>query len=124
MTNSGRFIEMRDGLLHTREDCEGARCAFRWPEFEHFNWVSDYFEVIAAGHDATALRMVEEAGGDLSVSFIAMAQRAAQVAAFLATHAIGRGDRILVMLPNCVALWEVMLAAIRIGAVIIPATTL
>jgi acetyl-CoA synthetase len=28
------------------------------------------------------------------------------------------------MLPNCIALWEVMLAAIRLGAVIIPATTL
>jgi acetyl-CoA synthetase len=28
------------------------------------------------------------------------------------------------MLPNCVALWETMLAAIRLGAVIIPATTL
>jgi acetyl-CoA synthetase len=28
------------------------------------------------------------------------------------------------MLPNCTALWETMLAAIRLGAVIIPATTL
>ena len=124
MTNSGRFIALRDELLRTREDCEGARRTFRWPEFEHFNWVRDYFEVIAAGNDATALRMVDDAGGDRSVSFIAMAERAAQVAAFLALHGIGRGDRILVMLPNCVALWEVMLAAIRVGAVIIPATTL
>src|SRR5262249_59646403 len=113
-----------DELLRTREDCEGARRAFLWPEFEHFNWVSDYFEVIAAGNDATALRMVDEAGGDRSVSFIAMAQRAAQVAAFLATHGIGRGARLLVMLPNCVALWEVMLAAIRVGAVVIPAPAL
>jgi acetyl-CoA synthetase len=35
-----------------------------------------------------------------------------------------RGDRLLVMLPNCAALWETVLAAIRMGAVIIPATTL
>src|SRR5215468_12210245 len=124
MTNSGRFIALRDELLRTREDCEGARRTFRWPEFEHFNWVRDYFEVIATGNDATALRMVDDAGGDRSVSFAAMAQRAAQVAAFLVARGIGRGDRILVMLPNCVALWEVMLAAIRLGAVIIPATTL
>ena len=124
MTHSRRFIALRDELLRTREDWESARREFRWPAFEEFNWARDYFEVIAAGNDATALRMVDDAGGDRSVSFAAMAQRAAQVAAFLAAQGIGHGDRILVMLPNCVALWEVMLAAIRLGAVIIPATTL
>ena len=124
MTNSQRFIALRDELLRMREDCAGARRVFRWPVFEHFNWARDYFEAIAAGNEATALRMVDDAGGDRAVSFAAMARRAAQVAAFLAAHGIGRGDRILVMLPNCVALWEVMLAAIRLGAVIIPATTL
>jgi len=124
MTNSRRFIELRDQLLSAREDCELARREFRWPALDEFNWVRDYFEVIAAGNDATALRMVDDAGGDRSVSFAAMARRAAQVAAFLAARGIGRGDRILVMLPNCIALWEVMLAAIRLGAVIIPATTL
>src|SRR6516165_2388535 len=123
MTNS-RFIALRDELLRMRGDCAGARREFRWPVFEHFNWARDYFEVIAAGNETTALRMVDDAGGDRAVSFAAMAGRAAQVAAFLAAHGIGRGDRILVMLPNCVALWEVMLAAIRLGAVIIPATTL
>jgi acetyl-CoA synthetase len=124
MTNSRRFIALRDELLRTREDCETARRVFRWPVFEEFNWARDYFEVIAAGNDATALRRVDDAGGDCSVSFAAMAERAAQVAALLAAQGIGRGDRVLVMLPNCVALWEVMLAAIRLGAVIIPATTL
>ncbi len=124
MSNSRRFIALRDELLRAREDWQGAQCEFRWPVFEEFNWAGDYFEVIAAGNDTTALRMVDDAGGDRSVSFAAMAERAAQVAAFLTSQGIGRGDRILVMLPNCIALWEVMLAAIRLGAVIIPATTL
>jgi acetyl-CoA synthetase len=53
-----------------------------------------------------------------------MAARAAQVAAFLAAQGVERGDRLLVMLPNCLELWEAMLAAIRLGAVIIAATTL
>ena len=35
-----------------------------------------------------------------------------------------RGDRILVMLGNVVPLWECMLAAMKLGAVIVPATTL
>ena len=124
MTNSDRFIALRDGLLRTREDWARACNEFRWPQFEEFNWVGDYFEVIAAGNDATALRMVDDAGGDRSISFASMTVRAAQLAAFLATQGVGRGDRLLLMLPNCVALWEAMLAAIRLGAVIIPATTL
>ena len=35
-----------------------------------------------------------------------------------------RGERILLMLGNVVPLWEVMLAAMKLGAVVIPATTL
>jgi acetyl-CoA synthetase len=124
MTNSERFIALRDELLRAREDWQAARNGFHWPRFEEFNWVGDYFDVIASGNDATALRLVDDAGGDQSVSFAAMAARAAQVAAFLASQGVGRGDRLLVMLPNCSALWEAMLAAIRLGAVIIPATTL
>ena len=124
MTNSNRFIALRDQFLHAPVGWEGTRAEFRWPLFGEFNWVGDYFDVIAAGNDATALRMVDDAGGDQSVSFAAMSARAAQVAAFLASQGVKRGDRVLLMLPNCTALWEVMLAAIRLGAVIIPATTL
>ena len=38
-----------------------------------------------------------------------------------ARWACGRGDRVLLMLGNGVPLWEVMLAAMKLGAVIIPA---
>ncbi|MBV9358763.1 MAG: AMP-binding protein, partial [Chloroflexi bacterium] len=34
------------------------------------------------------------------------------------------GDRILLLLPNCVPLWETTLAAMKLGAVVIPAATL
>jgi acetyl-CoA synthetase len=37
---------------------------------------------------------------------------------------VRRGDRILLMLGNTVPLWETMLAAMKLGAVVIPATTL
>ncbi len=37
---------------------------------------------------------------------------------------VRRGDRILLMLGNVVPLWEVMLAAMKLGAVVIPASTL
>lgn len=36
----------------------------------------------------------------------------------------GRGDHVLLMLGNQAPLWEAILAAVKLGAVIIPATTL
>jgi acetyl-CoA synthetase len=124
MSNSDTFIALRDQLLRTREDWALAKREFRWPAFENFNWVRDYFDVIAADNEACALRMVDNAGADESVSYARVARRSKQVASFLAAHGVGRGDRLLIMLPNCVPLWETMLAAIRMGAVIIPASTL
>ncbi|HVW68905.1 MAG TPA: AMP-binding protein [Steroidobacteraceae bacterium] len=125
MHATARFIEARDVLLRSREDWASAQREFRWPQFEEFNWVGDYFDVIAAGNPSSpALRVVNDSGYDESLSFRDLAQRSARVAGFLASRGLGQGDRVLIMLPNCVALWETMLAAIRLGAVIIPATTL
>jgi len=53
-----------------------------------------------------------------------MSRRSNQVANFLREQGVHRGDRIVVQLPNHVAMWEIMLAAIKLGAVIIPAATL
>ena len=124
MNNSRRFIALRDQLLQLRTDQAAALREFRWPEFERFNWARDYFDVIAAGNEATALRLVDDVGTDQSLSFAALARRSQQLAAFLAAQGVAPGDRVLLMLPNCIALWETMLAAIRMGAVIIPASTL
>jgi acetyl-CoA synthetase len=124
MNNSDRFIEVRDQLLRLREDWAAAQREFRWPEFAQFNWVRDYFDVIAADNEQPALRVVDDSGGDRVLSFSEMARRSLQVASFLASHGVRAGDRILIMLANAVPLWETMLAAIRLGAVMIPATTL
>jgi len=118
------FLEARDQLLRCRDDLAEALRTFRWPALTEFNWARDYFDVIAAGNDTAALRVVDDAGGDETLSFARLARRSVQVAAFLHDAGVGPGDPILIMLPNCTALWETMLAAIRLGAVIIPATTL
>ena len=124
MSATKRFIEARDRLLRLRRDWAAACRDFEWPAFEEFNWASDYFDAIAGGNDRPALRVVDDAGHDETVSFAQLARRSSQVAHWLSGLGVGHGDRILIMLGNVTTLWETMLAAIRIGAVIIPATTL
>ena len=46
------------------------------------------------------------------------------MAGWLREQEVRRGDRVLLMLGNVAPLWELTLAAAKIGAVIIPATTL
>ena len=53
-----------------------------------------------------------------------MSRRSNQVANFLRGLGVRRGERMLLMLPNIAPLWEVTLAAIKLGAVVSPATTL
>lgn len=123
--SAAAFRAARDFLLRYRDDYETARSDFAWPELTEFNWALDWFDVIAAEHpDRTALRVVSDGGGDESLSYAQMAARSAQVANWLRGLGVRRGDRILLMLGNEVPLWEVMLAAMKLGAVIIPASTL
>jgi acetyl-CoA synthetase len=123
-SQTDRFIAARDQLLHWREQPTRAVQEFRWPSFDQFNWARDYFDVIARDNHNVALRVVTGKGPDQALTFEDLSRRSAQVANFLAAQGVGRGDRILLMLANVVPLWETMLAAIKLGAVIIPATTL
>src|ERR1700722_1074496 len=118
------FMEARDALLNWREQASQTELQFRWPRIEHFNWARDYFDVIAVGNKQTALRVVDDTGGDWSLSFAELSRRSSQVANFLSAHGLRPRDRVLVMLGNGIALWEIMLGAIKAAAVIIPTTTL
>ena len=81
--------------------------------------------MIAAEHpDRLALRVVGDDGSDEAVSYGEMSRRSAQVANWLRGLGVRRGDHVLLMLGNIVPLWEVMLAAMKLGAVVIPASTL
>jgi acetyl-CoA synthetase len=118
------FLAARDFLFQHREDYETAYRDFRWPQLDMFNWALDYFDNFARANDKTALWIVDERGSEMKLSFAEMSRRSNQVANFLRQQGVRRGDRLIVQLPNLVAIWEIMLAALKLGAVVIPAATL
>lgn len=118
------FRQSRDLLLSNRQDYDAAYQSFSRPELTEFNWALDWFDEIARGNSQPALWVVEEDGSENKLSFEDMAIRSNQVANWLRTHGVSRGDRVIVMLGNQVELWETILAVMKLGAVVIPATTL
>ncbi|HET6210991.1 MAG TPA: AMP-binding protein, partial [Jatrophihabitans sp.] len=120
------FLAARDLLLSCRGDYRTAYEQFRWPRPERFNWALDYFDGVLAVERAEqdALRLIEDDGSQARYSFAELSQRSSRLAGWLAERGVRRGMRVLLVLGNQVELWESMLACIKLGAVIIPATTL
>jgi acetyl-CoA synthetase len=118
------FEAARDLLLRHRLDYPAAAAEFSWPQFGEFNWALDWFDVVAARHPGQeALRVVAE-DGVTTRGYGELVTRSNQLANWLRGHGARRGDRLLLMLGNIAPLWEVTLAAIKLGVVIIPASTL
>src|SRR6201989_1608535 len=126
MTSStSSFRAARDLLLRYRDDYDAALGSFSWPALDEFNWALDWFDVISAEHpDRLALRILSYDDSEVSLSYGSLSARSSQVAGWLRGLGVARGDRVLLMLGNVAPLWEVILATMKLGAVIIPASTL
>jgi acetyl-CoA synthetase len=124
MTPTQRFLQARDFLQQHRLDYDTAWRDYRRPELDAFNWAIDYFDHQARDNHTPALWVVEEDGSERKISYADMAARSNQVAEYLRNCGVRRGDRVLLMLPNRVELWEIMLAGIKLGAVLVPTTML
>jgi acetyl-CoA synthetase len=118
------FRRARDFLVAHRTDYEGACRGFEWPRPERFNWAFDWFDAIARGNTQTALKIVGDGGFDAQSSFDDLRQRSNFLAQELRSLGVARGDRVLIMLGNVPALWELTLACMKLGCPIIPTTTL
>ncbi|NUP05193.1 MAG: AMP-binding protein [Polyangiaceae bacterium] len=124
MSTSAGFLEARDLLLRYRTDYDAARRAFQWPALDRFNWALDHFDSLAASNPGPALVVLHEDGRLHSQTFSELSQSSDRLAALLHDGGVRRGDRVLLMLPNVVELWQTMLACIKLGAVMVPATLL
>jgi acetyl-CoA synthetase len=123
------FQEARSFLLRHRTEYDKAVADFRWPNAAAFNWALDWFDAELArnaeSRDRPALWIVDAASAsEARLSFAEMSRRSNRVANFLRAQGLKRGDHLLLLLGNVVPLWETMLAAMKLGVVVIPATTL
>ncbi len=125
-TDLTAFLAAREFLLQHRSDYATAMAGFRWPKLNHFNFALDHFDHLAQGPlaETLALWITGDDGCEQKMSYSQLALRSNQVANWLESLGVKRGERVLLMLGNEVPLWETMLACIKIGAVMIPATSL
>ena len=121
-SDAAAFLAARDFLLAHRTEYDAAYRGFEWPRLERFNWALDYFDAMATGNDRPALRIVRDDGSDRSYSFDELSRRSNQVANALRSLGARRGDRLLLMLPNVVETWETILACMKLGVIVVPAT--
>jgi acetyl-CoA synthetase len=123
------FQQARAFLLKHRTDYDAAVKGFRWPDPAPFNWALDWFDAELGrdpqSKDCPALWIVDAGNNrETKLSFAALSRRSNQVANFLRAQGLKRGDHLVLLLGNVIPLWETMLAAMKLGVVVIPATTL
>src|SRR3982074_66916 len=123
------FQDARSFLLKHRTNYDAAIKGFRWPDPVPFNWALDWFDAELARNpdskDRPALWIVDAGSNrETKLSFEVLSRRSNQVANFLRAQGLKRGDHLLLLLGNVVPLWETMLASIKLGVVVTPATTL
>jgi acetyl-CoA synthetase len=121
------FRAARDFLLEHRTDYHRAAAEFDWPVLTEFNWALDWFDQVASVEPTAsrpALWIVEEDGRELKWTFAEVSRKSSQVANWLRSNGVMRGDRLILMLGNQGELWLTILAAMKLGVVLIPASTL
>lgn len=120
MTNREMFERARDFLILHSSDYNYSYQNFKWPQFEEFNWALDYFDEMARGNQNTALWLLSEMGHEEKHSFETLRVRSNQVANYLTKLGVKKGESLFLLIEDHASLWELQLAAMKIGATIIP----
>jgi acetyl-CoA synthetase len=109
-------------LLHFHDDYHGARAAFVWPRPERFNWALDWFDAELAAEQHGAKLALKVIGERVETrTFAELSRESSRLANGLRALGAKRGDRLLMMLGVGPELWVTMLAAMKLGLVLIPA---
>src|SRR3990167_6833704 len=119
IASSGRTI-----MAHYMTDYAATRRDFRLAVPARFNWAFDTFDAWARDPGKLALLWVSPDGQPRRFTFAELGARSRRFANVLAGLGVGRGERVLVVLPRVPAWWEILLGCLRGLAVSVPGTTL
>jgi acyl-coenzyme A synthetase/AMP-(fatty) acid ligase len=105
-------------------DYEKLRREYRIDFPEYFNFAFDVVDK-RGEEDRTKLAIirVDDEGRVEKYTFWEMSVLSDRVANFLRKYGIGRGDKVMVMLPRMVEWWYVMLGIMKVRAIAVPTTT-
>lgn len=128
-TPTDTFRDARDAVLALHDADDAAVDAFAAPRLTEFNWGLHHIDAVAAGPraDEPALRIVDvvkDGTRTHQLTWAEVSRTSSQMASWLREVGVAQGDRVLVMLGNQTELWQVMVGCIKLGAQVIPATTL
>jgi acetyl-CoA synthetase len=113
------FEEVRNKIV-ANVDREIEELEFEWPRLDDFNWALDWFDEYSRGNTETALVWHDQTCGRSEVSYASLSDASSRVAGWFIRQGVGPGTRVLVSLESGAELWEIMLAIIKLDAVIVP----
>ena len=105
-------------------DYEATHRTFRWETPDHFNFGADVVDAWAADAANPALIWCDGEGHERRLTFAEVARLSNLISNSLRVHGVGKGDRVIVMLPRIPEWQIVMVACIKLGAVPVPCVTM
>lgn len=106
---------------HNMTDYEETYASFSIDVPEYFNFGFDVVDALAK-KDRNKLAMIwtDDRGGEKYFTFRSLMNLSNQIANMMFKQHIGKGDRVMILLPRIPEWWTFALAAIKIGAVFCP----
>ena len=123
---TGPFIEdSRPVIRHNIQNYEETYRNFRIEVPEYFNFGFDVVDAWAKkDRNKIAMIWTNQQGAEHIYTFRDISQRSNQIVNMLIKYKIGKGDKVLIMLPRVPEWWFMTIALIKIGAIYIPAPTM
>ena len=110
--------------VDTLEDERGCLQHIKFRDIERFNFAFDIVDEIAKKYpDKLAMLHVSDHFTERRFTFKEVSEMSNQVANYLVSLGIGRGDKVMLVLKRHYQFWPTILALHKIGAVVIPAVS-
>ena len=110
--------------VDTLEDERGCLQHIKFRDIERFNFAFDIVDEIAKKYpDKLAMLHVSDHFTERRFTFKEISEMSNQVANYLVSLGIGRGDKVMLVLKRHYQFWPTILALHKIGAVVIPAVS-